>query len=692
MNTYLSSLVSQFQAGSLGLSGGSAASNAESGGPDLGFIAAFNPSCASDQDETLETASKQILFFIRAQNGLLHSSESLEHSFDLQEQVHLVGLLRGSRSLVDDFGTDDGPIAVKLSNQTIVVVEVEHNFYVACCLRNLSDEELVCVAQTGVLVQQCHRRFQLFNSSFELLIRLHGKKRFCEILRAHWSDFLCAVNDSALVPFGPNSLRWPTRLNCGGTLLFLSQKGYRKSSLRYSDSCAKEMDAVVRNASPAVSGWTIWNSSKNSAKENGVSHASPEIGTALQRDYVEAIHDYVLFLFFHGCLDPEHMYQRDHLHQYFVEQALQYRELAKSIKSHHSNTDRDDEDHLSGFGVTPAAALELLHPAVLTNNLVVLPLNTTVSQLKILGLAFSDTIAIPAWLTPWKAPSTAASIESTQSAVTSESMRGAYLTGLVCNTTQNFLVNLPTCTGAGVEWREYLLVVYQYNNSVITLIYESGLPELASSDFYVDLEKKLFMPLLRLMHEGDSWGTELSAIIGSLPGPIGEILSEDRLNAAAMKKPESQIKAAELDSDFFYIIYDTKKKWYRTSLPDLAADSGSPIEQRAVFHLHHQLAGQFFVRGRSKTFFSSTTSDEHLYKFASSKSNDWLFYGMKYSEKIIVIIRNYNHRAKPKVPELANRYLSQMADSVYGASNLGFLDSLGSDVKGWLGRLGAQED
>lgn len=716
MSNYISNLIGRFQVGNFGLSGNGPISEGETGGLVFNFIAVYNPLWASDKDESLEGATKQILFFLSARDqpqqinptGETGSSHSGSKGLGIQEQVHLIGLLRGSHALVSDFGTDEGPIAVTLSNETIVIVEIEPSFYLACCIRNLSDSAdgaLVSVTQTESLIKLCHRQFQLFNSSLNLLINLHGKEQFSKILRSHWKGFMNAVNNSAQLPFGPSSLKWPSRINSIGALLFLKQNGYRKSSVRLPDYVKTELEDIVQSVSPQISGWTVFNVDKALAKENGLVYMSPQIGSTLDQEYVNSIYDYLHFLFFNDCLDPQHVAEKSYLSQHFQEKAYEYNEhtQAAPVQEHdESDSDRDDDDARSGsaFGVTPAAALELLHPVTLTNNLVVQPLNSTVSQFKSLGLAVSDTIvSAPDWLGRWRAPESPLAPVTTQRSIDSRAseaeVRGQFLSGFIDDEIQNFIVYLPTNTKEGqMEWREYLLVVYKCQNQVISLIYESGLEELGSCAFYGTLEKDLLIPISVMVKESEkNAGIDLSASIGSLPGHIGEAFTKDKSKNDMLKIAEEQIKNTEMDSQFFYIIYDTAKGWYQTSLPDLSTSTELKGMDRSVFHLHNQIARQFFTKGRLNTFFTSSTSDEHLHKFASSKSNDWLFYALKYKGKVIVVIRNYNHRIKPIVPpEPANSYLTQVADSVYGAANLGFLDNLGSDVKGWLGRLGSQEE
>lgn len=707
MSNYLSNFISRFQVGNLGIASTNLSHETESGGPNFSFVTAFNPSWASDEDESLDGARKQILFFLTPKKNSATNSHNTNvetvatEAIGSQEQVHLVGLLRGSYSLVQDFGKLEGPVTITLSNQTIVVVELEPGFFLACCCRtvsgSLASSETIGLSQTEALIKQCHQRFQLFNSSFELLIGLYGREQFCEFLLDHWQNFIDAVNRGSQIPYGPRTLTWPTRMNAHGALFFLQDSICRKSSIRLSEPCRSEMEDIVKCSASPVTGWTIHKFNSAAAKENGLLYQSSSGRVQLQQEYINCIGEYLQLLASNNCLTSQYLLLKDQLVLYFDAMYKEYDEKTEDGVQSDSDGDVEENVSVSAFGVTPSAALGLLHPVALTNSLVVLPLNSTVNQFRNLGLAVSDGIvSAPDWLTPWRShePLTSVgsrgSVESQQSL--SHTFRGSYLAGLVDQDISNFLVYIPTIVDGKTEWREYILLVYAFGEYVVTLIYDSGLEELADPLFYSELEESTLIPLLKLAIEGElSTGFDMSASIGSLPGPIGDALKN---NKKSMQATDPQTSSADIDSDFFYIIFEPEKAWYQTSLPDLASvNEHNPSLLRAIFHLHNQLAGQLFVKDHDKTMFTTGISDEHLHKFASSKSNDWLFYTMKYKGKVIVIIRNYNHRAKSKATlEPANSYLTQVADRVYGAANLGFLDNLGSDVKGWLGRLSSQEE
>lgn len=776
MSNYFSNFISRFQVGDFGLSTGKTVAGNELGGPDLSFITVYNPSWALDLNETLEGARKQILFFLSSKEGgkqVFNESVGVNDPVDASnlvrvtdlagvgsdgvgsdvsvsplkptgnpEHVHIVGLLRGSHALVEDFGATDGPIAVTLSNQVVVIVEIEPGFFLACCTGIVpgdSEKELLNISQTEALLKQHHLRFKLFNSSFDQLIDLYGKERFCTMLSSHWENYFIALNCASEVPFGPRCLNWPTRLNHEGALLLLKQDGYRKSSTRILDLYKAEMDDLARTVSSSLCGWSLLNVNRTSPSENGLVFASPEVGTSLDQTYITSLHEYLQLLNANYCLSTEFLLEKNRLAQYFRDQSLLYKERhSASLDRDDINGDSDQEDDesnamTSSFPVNPSAALDLLNPITLTNNLLVLPLTSTVSQVRNLGLAFTDKIvAAPDWLPLWRGTNNTDNIvgeeENGDSKHSTEIIKGSFLTSLIGGEILYFLVYIPTTTKEGkLDWTEYIVVIYQWRDHIINFIYESGLLELSSPDFYKDLEKQAFVPILELLLESErAVNFDLAASLSSLNGPPGSagelLLKSNRDNEAIIKKAESQLKRDDMENDFFYIIYDRERKSYQTSLPNLADAQPVPLVQafqdvldknlesgqesqneltkrvscygqRAVFHLHSQLAGQFLETGQREAFFTTSTSDEHLHKFSSSKNNDWLFYAMKYKMKVIVIIRNYNNKVKPKAPlEPANSYMSQVADSVYGAANLGFLDNLGGDVKGWLGRLGTQEE
>lgn len=67
-------------------------------------------------------------------------------------------------------------------------------------------------------------------------------------------------------------------------------------------------------------------------------------------------------------------------------------------------------------------------------------------------------------------------------------------------------------------------------------------------------------------------------------------------------------------------------------------------------------------------------------------------YFIRHRQKSIIIIRNYNtkHKKSKVIPkEVAQASL--WTSSMYDYAHLGFLDSLGDDVKVWLSNLRAEE-
>lgn len=598
----------------------------------------------------------------------------------MREQLNVVGLIRGTCSLAADFGSNDESITIKTSNGAIVVVELEPDYILACSVtlaKNANHRLDALVQQLRALVLRTHRTYCLQNASFDRLQKLHGE-RLGELLGDYWEAFLQNYNYAAKLPYGPKNLIWPTRINYGGVFGFLD--GYKKSSVRIPDSSITEVQHILAAASTAPHGIFVANMNREIPKKSGVIYTDlRHAGVTLDKATVVDIFNMLELLSFNGQLKSETFARRNPLSGVFERVFDQNPTVEQDLEE----VDSDDELHISNFNFSPAAALELLHPVKLTNNLIVLPLNMTMHGMMYLGLAVNDQMpGAPSWLGRWRGQGEEP--VEVSPLVEEEQEPGHYIVGLQQDQISRFLVHIPTeVDGEESERREYLLVLYEHNGILLGLIFDSGLGRLSENDFYLSLESSVCQPVLEVVSEAiqtSSGGFALSSSIGSLPGPYSA------MNEKAM---------AEVDSDFFFIVYDAAEKSFQSSLPyapivheilQAHAELGRKLGS-VIFHLHDQLVNHFFVKSAGRMLVKNSVVNEHLHKFSSNKNNDWLFYAFRYRKKVIFIIRNYNHKGKtPRVVE--SGYLHQLAESVH--ANLGFLDNLGDDVKAWLAELGKE--
>ncbi|KAM9925023.1 hypothetical protein OXX80_011032, partial [Metschnikowia pulcherrima] len=124
MNNYFSDLISKLGGGALGLTAYDETPVSENSPSRISFITLYNPSWAKESDESLEGLSHQILFFVTPQtlgteNNVTEAAAGDERTF-LREQLNLVGLIRGSCSLLLDFGAMEGPITIETSDGALV--------------------------------------------------------------------------------------------------------------------------------------------------------------------------------------------------------------------------------------------------------------------------------------------------------------------------------------------------------------------------------------------------------------------------------------------------------------------------------------------------------------------------------------------------------------------------------------------
>lgn len=664
MNTYFANFISRF--GGNDIFSGSTYANTESAKvPEINFLTLFNPTWADENDESLENLSKQILFFISpGDSEETQTEKSAQH-------LNVVGLLRGSCSLATEFGDSTGPVRIQVSGATIVVVELEPQFQLALSIASppsLCERHEMIGLQMEKLIYSAHRYFRLINPTFAKLEEIHGPHRMSEILREYWRQFMVNFDAAAAVPLGPRLLGWPHRLNPRG-LFLLMPPCYRKSHIRVPDSLRGDLDEIVQQSSVAPAAYFVLNLNKSVPKNSGLIYCN-DYGNNINKDSLRDLFNLLDFLDCHGALDGERLEKRNPLSNLFA-----------LLESTSIVSDDEEEDEVpTQFSLSPAAAIEMLHPVNITNNLVIQPLRTTVSTtvngIRSLGLAMSS---IP-WFLATAQPDSGQT-EDSQPAEPADN--SGYIVGTNNGTLTRFLVHLLT----GDEVIEYLVVLYGHNGVVQGFLFDSGLEQLSQSPFYEDLKWEVCTQAMGVLTECfqiASCGIGLTTSISSLPNTLKTIIAG---------KPE--VLYDDVDRDFFFIIYDSEDHSYQSSLPDLPMTvptvDGQTVKvaqslHNAIFHLHDQLADHFVVKSAGRIFGGSSAVNEHLHKFSSNRNNNWLFYAIRHKTKTIVVIRNYNIKNKSKI--VARPEPTTVLDSVQGYASFGFLDTLGEDVKVWLERLG----
>lgn len=629
--------------------------------PRINFITAFNPTLSNDKAEDAHELAKLILFFV---------DDNL--NIEQQSQLSMVGLIRGTCSMLQEFlgHKSAEPQVISLSGSSVVVVDLGDSYYLACSIslpEALGSRKVFVEKQMASVLLESHSLFTILHSLLENVVKTQMSATLCQF----YKDLLGNYNAASSNFFGPKSLIWPDPFCYQGVFLAFPAGSYKKSSIRVPDSLRPEMESILKNSqcTPTAAFVSIYDPFVH--KKTGLVYSNSSISdSSVPKKDLTQLHNMLLFFAYHNRLDSESLGKRNIFSDFFG-----------NIEQEAENTEEelDSEEVSSVAQLSSAAALQILNPVNLTNSLVVLPLSSTVSGLKYLGQMVNI---------PWLAEGPPASELPTQpselhqqpppeQALSPEP--SFFPVGLSHNNISSLLVYLQT---NGSETIEYLLVVYKKNDLIIGLLYPSSLQELSKPDFYKNIQNGLCQQISELIDECkqiSASGVALSLSMSTLPKPMSTLIEERR----------------EVDDDFFYIVYDPTDRSYQSSLPFLpqAVQAEVPGEiakvsrqyRNAFFHLHDQIADYFVVKETAGIFDPECAVKEHLHKFSINKTNDWLMYFIRHKHKSIVIIRNFNSKhKKSKAPPEEAEAVDSWASSVYEYAQMGFLGSLGDDVKMWL--------
>lgn len=681
MSAYLSSLIGNLSTDARAYVPALALPEAPKCIPHIATVAMFNPSWVAETED-FELLRRQILFF---DSDIADASDCVGPE---TAALNIVGLLRGTQALAAELGgaeqtasepqnSPPQPLVVLLAGGAFVVCEIEPGYYLACFAaipetHSARHEAMMTQVQTAVAA--AHAAFTVLHPPVTRLEALLGRAGVSACFERHWLLWRRAYNKAA--HYGPNELAWPNRLNPRGFLGMLPDFPFQRLAVRVSEALEAAVGEVVTEGKEtAPLGMLVFHTDVSVPKRAGLVYL--EMKGLLLAALGATCHLVELFLA-HG-LDPEILRRREPLVEIYTRMA-EATSSERSITSDESDAqDRTPEPEIQALAaslealhgaqgdlLSPLSSMaHFLHPATITDALVVLPLNYSFSGIKSLGLAVNEQISGVLW---WSSAPTQA--EPAEQETEEPNRCGRFLSGLADGLTGPLLLYLSHSQHCTTE--EYLLVLYQEADTLLAFIYDSGLEQLGRAEFYSRLHHNTCEPIVDMTLECVNGGTTLGGSIGSLP----------------IAGPEITIAP---DTDFFYVVYDCKEKSYQSSLPPLMHKL--PLEglQNALFHLHDQLVDHFLVKSTGSMFHDTSDVEEHLHKFCSNKSNDWLFYLIHHKHKRIVVIRNYNKNKTKVEPKIDETYLRVLADSVYDYAHLGFLDSLGDDVKVWLEGLTRSE-
>ncbi|CAH6719190.1 hypothetical protein CLIB1444_02S02938 [[Candida] jaroonii] len=658
MTSYLSQLIPR-----LSLNGGSNKyiQTEQAKTPKLQYITIFNPSYVNAKDETNEELMKQIISFISTNDG-----DELESN--KVEQLRIIGLIQAIEGLSGTFDESKDTNIIKSTKSSIIVKRLEGDFILACSISMPENgiKESSINHQMIQLISQSYDFFKILNTSFQNILDNYNRDILKNLIQEHWGGFLVNFN-SENFKFPP-TVKWPNSLNYRGFLGFFGS--YKKSSVEFNYNSKVEIDEFCQTQSVPMHGIIISYFDKLLPKKYGLVYSNNLFDDTIQ-DYpiseesLIKIYNLIEYYEYHEKLNTEQ----------FTKLSNDDLFSSPKIMKDTINVEIEEEDEEAGFFAnTTNTAMDILNPINITNNLVISPINYTMNSMKQLSDT-SNWLKIPSYL-KFGVVEEAPELEQSD-----DEDEGEFIVGLLDEIIYRKLIYLDTLTKDGSEEREYSLVIYSYKQMFVTLIYDSSTPELDNKEFYQNLRSEL-LPILNELDTTIINGGSLIASTSSLPRSVNGLISNDTI--------ENQ-----LDSEFFFVIYDKNENNFKSSLPylPLPLNSLSELNQydkahlnirSAMFYLHDQLLDIFFLQNEGKLFLKENSIKEYFHKFSTNKINDWMFYYISMGEKFIIIIKNSNHNKRKKTKKVNATTISTSSISMENDLKLSILENLGDDVKLWF--------
>ncbi|EMG50069.1 hypothetical protein SBY92_003776 [Candida maltosa Xu316] len=619
----------------------------------LNSIIIFNPTLVSPKEESNDELYKQVLTFIHRDN-----TDKLTEL----EQLKLVGLIRGIHELSNNFNNGDNsqPVIVNGSGSSHILIELETNYFLICDI-DKKDDDSVVNRQLINLIRTSYRNFTLFNKSITAITKKYGDLNFLKnVLSQHWQGFLNQYNlqiVKTLTKSGQNN--WFNLLNNRGFLgVYDSASCYKKSSISLSHQIKEDISSYISDH-PQVKGIIINYFNKKVLKKHGLVYYSSD--DSINSNSLVDIYNWLEFNEYHNNFENFKL-------------EMNGNDMISSL------VDQDEQVVVDeGYGFDISTGLRILNPVNLTNNLLINPLNYTVSTV-IETTQNATTNVTPDWLSMPKffqklttrdgEDNTVVREENTEETEDVDEESGEYLIGLQSDGRISRKVVYLNSKDDDLNYKEHQLVVFRKDDIYITLIYESSEPQLDDPSFYHSLQSDFLNPVIVDQFENILLG-------GS--------------SIASLKL--SSIYTDAIDQEFFHIIYDPTANNFQSSLPYLPYipnDTNTILKYQAmaIYYLHDQLSLIF------KPDFYRNQLHEFFHKFTSNKLNDWMFYYFKYNEKCIIVIKNRSKHATntSTTPAIEKSMVDKITRRFSEYTNLSFLENLGDDVKYWLGTQQQQEE
>ena len=651
--------------------------------PHINYIIIFNPTFVSPKAESDEELIKQIIVF-------LQGKDLPESQFSQIEQLKLIGLLRGIESLGESFSnsttsttTGKKPTILKSLDSSTVMIELESNYFLACNITigsQINDQTVNGINQQLLKsIIQSQRYFELFNKSIDYTYNQYGINYLQDSLKSFWQNFLTMFNSQSItIPISPiSSINWFNGLNYQGFLGLLPYTQYKKSSIIINQQIRKDIELFM-NDNKSVSGVLINYFNLKLPKRHGVVYMNTIGNKYIDNDGLIDIYNWLEYNQYHDNLS--------NLNNGGV--LSSNLSVASSPPQEGENQDGNASDGTTDtqFGFDVSLGLRVLNPVNLTNNLVISPINYTVSTV-MEGTQVSNWLAMPQFIkkltvgddneTAELPPDQTADINENRSEEDEDDLSGEFIIGLQSDgSILRQVIYLKTTDSI---YQEHQLVTYHKDDIYVTLVCESSDPKLDLSGFYKSLETSLLNPIIEQIETVAMGGSMLQTSVNSI---------------------RSLYVPNDIDQDFFYITCNPKQRNFQSSLPylphlsNMNSDTLTKYQLTALYYLHDQLSNIF------QPIFFENQLHEFFHKFTSNKLNDWMFYYIKYQDKYIIIMKNKsknttstltNNQLSASVPPTIERSIvNRISEGVLDYAKLGFLENLGDDVKYWLGTQ--QED
>lgn len=726
--------------------------------PKLKYITIYNPSFIGGKGETNEELLEQVFCFIT------DNEKGDDIKSNQVEQIRIIGLIQAIEGLSDSFNEDnenndnvdnivnnDNNIdakVVKANKSSIIVKRIEGDFRIACSISMPEDgiKRAAIDHQMVELINKSYKFFRLLNTSFSNIITEFNKGILKNLMKEHWLGFLRNYN-SENFKFPP-TVKWTNSLNYRGFLGMFNNVSnakdknktdlYKRSSIELNYNMRYEIDHILNmegsSTDKAPKGIILSYFNKAIPKKYGMIYFNnsydEEINdNSILKNSLIDIYNYLEYYDYHEKLTTEKLTKLSN------DDLFSSPDTMKDIINTELSDDYKSDPGVSGdpeegfFRQSASMAVDLLNPINLTNNLVILPINYTMNSMMNLHLGGdsnfqsgstssqshgNDTsedswFKLPSYLkfSNWSGTQESTSGNSniqhnddTALSGNEDEDQGNYVVGLLDSTESDSasihrkLVYLDTKLPNGKsEEQEYLLVIYMKNDIYMVLIYKSSITVLDELNFYKELKRNILVPTindLELIINGSTNNMESS--ISSLPTSVNGMIQNG----------EGTI-SDQLDSDFFFIVYDKTENVLKSSLPYLPLpinlqqlsqlNRASLNIRNVMFYLHDQLSDLFFLQ--ETEFFHDNCINEYFHKFNTNHINDWMFYYLKFDENYIVIVKNVNANgsggsnstsSNKKKQKLINQLKASNLNSIIPDNDvkLEFLDNLGDDVKLWF--------